>query len=233
MDNSPSQATGGGPEATDSPDKPAIFRQILILLRLVTTIGFGFPAWKLEPDEARLSSRFHTKSYGYLDAITTLLLRRDEIVAAVENAPGSGIIMSQSAAGDTVTSTNPEVRSSCHFYLVSSPSHHLTFQPEDPDQVMVDSEFYDTQCTLPHHLRVTGITNPDQCFPHGTACNEVKVLDSTSKSLWEDLKKNPYHYLTMKPETRHATTFSAVYIHSNACSVGKNRTRGTHIPPPG
>jgi len=175
------------------------------------------------------------QSYGYLDALTTLLLRRDEIVAAVESAPGSGVIMSQSATGDAVTSTNPqaEVSSSCHFYLVLSPSHHLTFQIEDPDQIMVDPEFYDTQCTFPRHLRVTGITNPDHSCPHGTACNEVKILDSTSKSLWEDLKKNPYHYLTMEPETRQATIFSAVYIHFNS-SVGKIGTPSrTNIAPPG
>jgi hypothetical protein len=30
------------------------------------------------------------QSYGYLDALTTLLLRRDKIVAVVESSPGSG-----------------------------------------------------------------------------------------------------------------------------------------------
>ena len=115
MDNAPSQATSGGSDAvyhTDTADNSEIFRRILLLLRLVTTVSCGFPAWKLEQGEANSSSRFHTQSYGYLDAITTLLLRRDEVVAAVESSPGSGIIMSPS--GDQ--STNPEV---CwQFYFV-------------------------------------------------------------------------------------------------------------------
>jgi len=105
MDNAPLQA----PKGIGHQDKRELFQWILLLLRLVTTARFGFPAWKPEPDEADSVSRFHTQSYGYLDAITTLLLRRDEIVAAVESSPGSGIIMSDDK------STNPEVR--WHFYL--------------------------------------------------------------------------------------------------------------------
>jgi hypothetical protein len=97
------------PEGIDHPDKRRVFLWILHLLRLVTTARLGFPVWKLPPGEARSYSRFNTKSYGYLDALTTLLLRRDEVVAAVESSPGTGVILSD----DT------EVH--CHFLL-----YHLT-----------------------------------------------------------------------------------------------------------
>ena len=107
----PFQATRGEPEAADDSDSET-FRMTLLSLQLVTTVRDGFPAWKHGEGEAKLASRFHRQSYSYLDAITTLLLRKDEIVAAVESSPGSGIIMSRS--GDK--STNPEVR--CHFYFV-------------------------------------------------------------------------------------------------------------------
>ena len=114
MNDIPFQATSGGPDAVyhaDPADNSEIFRRILLLLRLVTTISYGFPAWKLEKGKGNSSSRFHTQSYGYLDAITTLLLRRDEVVAAVESSPGSGIIMSPS--GDQ--SMNPEVCGQFYF----------------------------------------------------------------------------------------------------------------------
>jgi hypothetical protein len=113
MDNALFQAPKGICHTGKGQDKTELFQWILILLRLVTTVHFGFPAWKPEPDEADSVSRFHMQIYGYLNAITTLLLRRDEIVAAVESSPGSGIIMSDDK------STNPEVR--WHLYL-----YHLT-----------------------------------------------------------------------------------------------------------
>jgi hypothetical protein len=95
-------------EAIDHSNKPELFQWILLLLRLVTTVRLGFPACKPEPDKADSVSRFHTQSYGYLDALATLLLRRDEIVAAVESSPGSGIVMSENKS----TPANPraEVR---------------------------------------------------------------------------------------------------------------------------
>jgi len=96
-------------EGIDNPNKAELFQWILHLLRLVTTVSYGFPAWKLEPGVARSSSRFHTQSYGYLDALTTLLLRRDEVIAAVESLPGSGVVMSDNK------SKNHEVR--WPFYL--------------------------------------------------------------------------------------------------------------------
>jgi hypothetical protein len=109
--NTPSQATGSKPELEGllHPDRKELFHWLLLLLRLVTTIRFGFPVWKFEPKEANSVGRFHTQSYGYLDALTTLLLRRDEIVAAVEISPGSGFIMSDDKSKDA------EVR--WHFYL--------------------------------------------------------------------------------------------------------------------
>jgi hypothetical protein len=109
MYKSPLQATRSEPEGIFHPDKLELFRWILLLLRLVTTVRLGFPVWKPKPDEADSVSRFHTQSYGYLDALTTLLLRRDEIIAAVESSPGSGFIMSDDK------STGPEVR--WHLYL--------------------------------------------------------------------------------------------------------------------
>jgi hypothetical protein len=102
MDHSPWEA--GELQGIFHPDKQELFRWILLLLRLVTTFRLGFPLWKPKPNEADSVSRFHTQSYGYLGALTTLLLRRDEIVAAVESSPGSGFIMSDDK------STGPEVR---------------------------------------------------------------------------------------------------------------------------
>jgi hypothetical protein len=195
MDNIPRQRSEL--EGINHKNKPELFQWILLLLRLVTTVSFGFPAWKPEPDKANSVSRFHTQSYGYLDALTTLLLRRDEIVAAVESSPGSGVILSD----DKSTNPQAEVR---WLLLAPSLSTYPTFQSEDPDSV--DSDFYDTKYPLPSSVQVTGIANPERGYPHGTKCNQVKVLDST-KSLWEDLKKNPYHYLTITPETRCTSIF--------------------------
>ena len=115
LDNTPFQATSVRPEAIDYSNKLEMFRRILLLLRLVTTVSYGIPVWELDRGEANLSSRFHTKSYGYLDALTTLLLRRDEIVAAVESSPGSGFIMSQSG--------NESTKHEVHWHVYFVPSH--------------------------------------------------------------------------------------------------------------
>ena len=109
MDNAPLEATKSGAEGIFHANKPELFRWILLVLRLITTVCLGLLVWKPKLEEADSVSRFHTQSYGYLDALTTLLLRRDEIVAAVESSPGSGIIMSDDK------STGREVR--WHFYL--------------------------------------------------------------------------------------------------------------------
>ena len=221
MANTPVQAISVGPEAIDYSDKPEMFRRILLLLRLVTTVKYGIPAWKLARNDALLSSRFHTKSYGYLDALTTLLLRRDEIVAAAESSPGSGFIMSQSGND----STKPEVCWDVYFVT----SHSLTlFMSKPEDSEPVDPEFYDTRRSLPSSVRVTGIANPERSLPHGTNINQVKVLHSKSKSLWEDLKKDEYYYLRMTPERRWASIFWAVCIHltpaQSGCSLGETQT---------
>ena len=100
-------------EAIDHSNKPELFQWILLLLRLVTTVRLGFPACKPEPDKADSVSRFHMQSYGYLDALATLLLRRDEIVAAVESSPGSGIVMSENES----TPENPRAEVRWPFYL--------------------------------------------------------------------------------------------------------------------
>jgi hypothetical protein len=48
MDNTPLQTT----EGMGHLDKRELFQWILLLLQLVTTACFGFPAWKPKPDEA-------------------------------------------------------------------------------------------------------------------------------------------------------------------------------------
>jgi hypothetical protein len=101
MDDTPWQDTGSGSNGINHPDKAERFRWILLLLRLVTTVMDGFPAWKLPPTEARKLSRFHTQSYGYLDTLTTLMLRRDEIVATAKCSPGRGTIMSEGKLTNT------------------------------------------------------------------------------------------------------------------------------------
>ena len=106
MDNTPMQATRKG---INHPNKRQVFLWILHLLRLVTTARHGFLAWKLSPSEAHSYSCLNTKSYGYLNALTTLLLRWDEIVAAVESSPGTGIILSDN------------IQVHCYFLL-----YHLT-----------------------------------------------------------------------------------------------------------
>jgi hypothetical protein len=94
MDNTPLEETSRETEGIYHPNQQDLFQWILLLLRLVTTVRLGSPVWKPKPEKAESVSRFHTQSYGHLDALTTLLLRRDEIVAAVESSPGSGFIMS-------------------------------------------------------------------------------------------------------------------------------------------
>ena len=75
-------------EAIDHSNKPELFQWILLLLRLVTTVCLGFPACKPEPDKADSVSRFYMQSYGYLDALATLLLRREGLLLQSRVHPG-------------------------------------------------------------------------------------------------------------------------------------------------
>jgi hypothetical protein len=172
------------------PDKPLVFRTLLVIYQLITTIRLGFPGWKVTGD-SRPPDRFTTKSYGYVDALITLGLRRDEIIAAVEIAPGSGVMVSESSEGKP-TDEKPQV--CCQFLLVAFCSNYPTFQ-RDPDS-SVDSDFYDTGSHFSPASHVAGITNPHRGCKLGTRCDQIKLLDS-GKSLWEEVKKDPTCYLRM------------------------------------
>ena len=179
------------------PDRPLVFRTILVIYQLITTIRFGFPGWKtLSADadttgDSRPLNRFMTKSYGYVDALITLGLRRDEIIAAVEIAPGSGVMVSGSCEGK---STNEKPQVCCQFLLVASCSSYPIFQL-DPES-SVDPDFYDTGSHFRSGSHVAGITNPERGCKFGTQCDQIKLLDP-GESLWEEVKKDPIYYLRM------------------------------------
>jgi len=164
---------------TSTPDLHKEFRNLTLLLRFLTAVNGGHPT--LPDRSAPKFSDLARRKESVIDAVTTILVREHEIVAAAAYKGGAGSIVCQS-----VPKIGPQSREAVDVAPAGSPAGLSDFG-HDHD---IDIPYMEDDATK-ESLNVAAIANPDYADGHTflpPLPTGPKVISGTD--FWPELTTN-------------------------------------------